>query len=198
MTWITELINNISELIKYIAPGFLLANCFAWITQKKFSSASAQIVTSVVLSYFVWTIGSPLFSKKSPLFILVIISLCCCIIGLVIGKFYKSNFFNELIGRIRLDRTTNESIIEDAIGNNSWVSFYDVSDKKYYCGQFRFGNTEGDANYISIVTYYIMDENKTVLEDYRHDNKRQLLFDMNKVTMTVFSPEDPYPEKILP
>lgn len=197
MTWITELIDNIQTLIEYIAPGFLLASSFMWIVQKKFESATVQLVSSIVISFFVWSILKRFKIPVISLCALIVLCAICCVLGLIIGKIYKSERFNRVLGKLKLDRTTNTSIIEDSIGKNSWVAFLNKDDNCFYCGQFRFGNTEGGEHYISIVTYYVLDnETGEVKEDYRYDVSRQVVFNMNN-NLTIISKEDPFKEKHL-
>ncbi len=191
MSWVTDLIEKMPDLIPYIAPGFLLVNSFMWVLQKKFNSAAVQIVSSVVCSYFIWTLCEKVFPTNSNWVLLVVTSALCTAIGLIIGKIYKSSFFNYILCKLKLDRTTNDSIVEDSVGNNAWIAVFDEDQKKYYCGQYRFGNVEGDSNYISLITYYITDSDKKIIEDYRQNPKRKLLININNYKTVIISPNDP-------
>ncbi|MBE6825223.1 MAG: hypothetical protein E7513_07805 [Ruminococcaceae bacterium] len=191
MSWITDLIDKMPELIPYIAPGFLLVNSFMWVLKKKFNNATVQIVSSVICSYFIWTLCKNIFPIDSNWGLLIITGTLCTILGLISGKIYKSSFFNLILCKLKLDRTTNDSIVEDCVGNNAWIAVFDEEQQKYYCGQYKYGNIEGDSNYVSLVTYYITDSDKKIIEDHTQEPKRKLLININNYKTVIISPNDP-------
>ncbi len=193
MTWINDLIEQLPDLISYITPGFLFVNSFVWILQKEFKNTTVQIISSVVCSYFIWEFLEKYFPNTSNVVLLIISSIIVVISGLLFGKLYKSPYFNNFLGKLKLDRTTNESIIEDSIGTNSWVALFDENQQKYYCGQFRYG--EEKSKYITIVTYYIADVDMKILEDYRNLIERKLLLNISDFKYVIFSPDDPLNKK---
>ena len=124
---------------------------------------------------------------------LIILCALCLLLGTVAGKIYKSELLNYVLNFFRLYRTVNDSVIEDIIGDNSWMAVFDQDNKTYICGKCRCGNSENGNNYVSLSSYYIADENKEVIEDYAiYEDKRQVLINLNDYKLIIFSKEDPF------
>ena len=85
MSWITELIQAIPDIIVYIAPGFLFVNGFVWVTHRQFSTHQVQIASSIVASFvlkscFDVIVRLTIFQNDSPLSVMIL-----CAVSTVLG-----------------------------------------------------------------------------------------------------------------
>ncbi len=195
MNWVLNLIEKIPEIIQYVAPGFLLVNIFVWINQKKFSSSTTQIVSSIVMSSIEISLWEKFISSSTAInnrFIwLCAISF---LIGVISSIIYKSRWFNNILGKFMINRTTNDSIWNDAIGSGSWVVVFDDNNGLYYGGQFRYCNKSGDKTIVALATYYVAKKNGNkfeLVEQYLGEVDRLILLNINNYDKIIVSPQDP-------
>lgn len=116
------------------------------------------------------------------------------IIAIFLGVIYKTRWFNNLLAILKINRTTNDSIWNDAIGENAWVVVQDKKSDLYYGGQFRYCNKSGDNIMVAISTYYVAqktDKKFTIIEEYPKDVDRLLLLNINEYDKIIISPTDP-------
>ena len=116
------------------------------------------------------------------------------IIAIFLGVVYKTRWFNNVLAILNINRTTNDSIWNDVIGENAWVVVQDKKSDLYYGGQFRYCNKSGDKIIVAISTYYIVqkiDEKLTIIEEYPNDVDRLLLLNINEYDKIIISPTDP-------
>lgn len=195
MNWVLDLIEKIPEIIQYVAPGFLLVNTFVWINQKKFSSSTTQIVSSVVMSSIEISLWEKFISSSTPInnrFIwLCTISFA---VGVISSIIYKSRWFNNVLAKLMINRTTNASIWDDAIGSGAWVVVSDDKKGLYYGGQFRYCNKSGDKTIVALATYYVAKRNGSkfeFVEQYLEEVNRLILLDINDYDKIIVSSQDP-------
>ena len=195
MNWVLDLIEKIPEIIQYVAPGFLLVNIFVWINQKKFSTSTTQIVSSIVMSSIEISLWEKFISSSTTInnrFIwLCVISF---VVGVVSGIIYKSRWFNNIIAKFMVNRTTNDSIWDDAIGSGAWVVVFEDKTGLYYGGQFRYCNKSGDKTIVALATYYVAKKNGNefeFVEQYLSDVNKLILLDINNYDKIIVGPKDP-------
>lgn len=191
MTWITDLINQMPELIYAIAPGFLMFSFFMWSASKQIQNSTVVIIISVTLSYIILEICRgimPIFTVKS----FIVICVCAACSGLLLAILFKSKWSNKIISLLGIKRTTNNSIWDDIYGRCGWISFYDERTDSIYCGQFRYQNYENGKSYVCMTGYYVMDSNKNIIEDFTSDLERSLLVNIDAVDKVIIDSKDPY------
>ena len=189
--WVKELIENLPELVRFIAPGFLLVTCFTWATKQLIKNTTTYIVISTVASYLIWAFCN-LFIDEESVGTTIIICSTSLILGIVTAIIYKTTGFNNFIAKIGIKRTTNPNIWDDVVGERAWVSIYDKENKQYYCGPFKFQNYQDEYSYVVLCKYYITDEKGNIINDYTKTNNRFLMLQINNYDRIVVSKDDPF------
>lgn len=193
MTWITELINGIPQIIAYIAPGFLMMAIFSWTVSHNFTDGKNVVAISTVLSYLIWKIAEILSDGKSA-WESILVCLVSSLVGMVAAIVYKKKWFNNLLATIGVKRTTNKSIWDDAIGEGSWIAVWNSDENCYYCGQFLYQNTEADASYVVLSTYYVCDKDKNIVndQDFVADKDRTIMVRLDGFCHIIIATQDPF------
>lgn len=191
MTWVTELIENLPQIVEAIAPGFLMVATFSWTASKKYENAATVITLSIVLSYLIRQVGLIFIEKETTRYMLVV-CLLSAIIGFLSAIFYKSQKVNLFISNIGVKRTTNDVIWDDVIGDKAWVAIFNSDGNEYYCGVFRFQSYENDHSYVVISPYYVADSDGKLTTSYIEDLDRSLMFNPDDYKSIIISKKDPF------
>lgn len=195
MSWITELIEAIPEIVIYIAPGFLFVNAFMWVSHRKFSTPTVQVVSSIVASFllktcFDWLAGlAPLVINP----ILSIILLCAIsgILGIVLGIITGTPQFANILIHCHIYRSGNTSMWDDILNGDTWAAIYDDERGLYYCGQVRHATEDEKYLLIALSSYYIIDKSQTVIEWHIEPNDC-VVIDTSKYRIIQISQTDPF------
>lgn len=190
MTWISDLIENMPQLVGYLAPGFLLVSAFLWTTNSKIESGTVFLVMAIVSSYLIRGIICVDYDSLSY-FAQTVICVVCFVLGVFAAVFIKSEFFNDLLADVGIKRTTNQSLWDDVIGEGSVITIYDPKERKYYCGAFKYQQMQDGIAYIVICAYYVANERKEVLENYT-GTERKLMIKQKKADFIMISKDDPF------
>ena len=192
-SWVSDLINLLPYYVSYIAPGFLLISLFAWTSSIQIKSGTSLIITSLVASYIIWALSSKetvSISIKDA----IIVSAVSALVGIVSAIVVKASWFNSLLARLGIKRTTNTSIWDDVIGKKAWIAIRDKKEDIYYCGQFQYHFAGNNNSYLVIAAYYVADLNgKTIKDrDYTGDLSRKLMIHEDHFDTIIVSANDPF------
>lgn len=195
MSWVTELIRLIPEIVIYIAPGFLFVNAFVWVSHRKFSSQQTQIVASIVASFllkacFDWVQG-PESSVETTAPSIVTLCVISGVLGTVLGKISGADWFTRLLLFFHIYRSANPTIWDDILKGNTWAAVYNDKQHVYYCGQISY-TSEGETHLLlALSPYYVMDQTKHVVE-WHCDTGEYIMLDTSKYTDIRMSKTDPF------
>ena len=195
MSWITELIQAIPDIVVYIAPGFLFVNGFVWVTHRKFSTHQVQIVSSIVASFVLKScfdvIAQLTVFRHDSLLAMIILCGISTILGIALGVITGMSWFANVLIFFHIYRSGNHSVWDDVLNGNTWLAVYDEKLHLYYCGQVRYTSEDDTQLLIALTSYYVMDENKNVIE-WHLEKDDYMMLDTSQYRCVQISKTDPF------
>nr|WP_315020172.1 hypothetical protein [uncultured Aminipila sp.] len=136
------------------------------------------MIKSIVLSSILKTISNILFIVDT--FLVIKIVFVPTILAYFIGRLWRSDDFNNVLLKIKINRTTNENLWADVIkeGLYLWIIF-DGEEKSYlgqcvYCG-------EGEMSSLMVLSkYQELDSEGQVIHDYYNEPTRRIVVDTSR------------------
>lgn len=129
----------------YIVQGYLFLTAFYWISFKDNKDFNNMLIKSIALSYvlklafdLICTRYHIVFTSDTKKNLVLIMS--SIVLGLVLGKIIIHPYFNRVLHKLHVGRTTNTNIWDDVIEPYTWVRVF-LKDGNSYLGQYRFGVT---------------------------------------------------------
>lgn len=111
------------------------------------------------------------------------------LLGFVIGKIISHRWFNFLLHKLHIGRTTNENIWDDVIKPYTWVRIF-MKDGCSYLGQYRYGEPFKSEPIIALTNWQKLDGEVDVVVD-NSQNPNELIMlntkDFEKIEIT-YSP----------
>ena len=193
MSWVTEMINGIPQIVENIAPGFILMAAFCWTISHNITDGKIVIIISITLSYIVGKVTKFLNLSNTNLG-MVCVCLALAVLGIIAAVIYKSETINDLIAILGIKRTTNKSVWDDVIGSGSWIALLNSETKQYYCGRFQYQSYENEKCYRVISTYYVADMDGKIVgnKDYTQDPDRTIMVFPEDYKEIIISKKDPF------
>lgn len=142
---------------------------YYWISFKDNKDFNNLLIKSVALSYLLTTFYTILIEKfniifKSSSYQVLTYFIISAALGLLIGKMLSHRWFNKLLHKLHIGRTTNENIWDDVIKPYTWVRVF-MKDGSSYLGQFRYGEPFKSEPIIALSTYQKLDKETDVVID---------------------------------
>ena len=107
-------------------------------------------------------------------------------LGFIIGKIISHRWFNLLLHKLHIGRTTNENIWDDVIKPYTWIRVF-MKDGSSYLGQYRYGEPFKSEPIIVLATYQKLDKDVDVVID-NSQNPNELIMlntkDFDKIEIT--------------
>ncbi len=189
--WITDLINNIPEIISYIVYGYIFLVAYYWISFKDNKDFNNLLIKSIAISYLLTSIYNILIEKYNIVFVnayykVVIYFVISALLGFIIGKIISHRCFNLLLHKLHIGRTTNENIWDDVIKPYTWIRIF-MKDGSSYMGQYRYGEPFNREPIIVLATWQKLDKDVDVIID-NSKNPNELIMlntkDFEKIEIT--------------
>lgn len=179
ISWVTELIDKIPDILSYIIYGYVYLTAYYWISFKDNKDFKKLIIKSVAVSYILLTFYDAFAFKYNIVFTnhfrhTIYYFIISAILGLIIGKVISHRNFNLLLHRLNVGRTTNENIWDDVIKPYTWLRIY-MKDGSSYLGQYKYGEPFVREPIIMLVTYQKFDNENDIVIDYSQDPNRAIL-----------------------
>lgn len=195
--WITELINNIPEIISYVVYGYVFLVAYYWISFKDNNNFNNLLIKSVVVSYLLSSIYNIFIEKYNIVFVnayyrSITYFVISATLGFVIGKIVSHRCFNLLLHKLHIGRTTNENIWDDVIKPYTWIRIF-MKDGSFYLGQYRYGEPFQREPIVVLATWQKLDKDTDVVID-NSQNPNELIMlntkDFEKLEIT-YTPTQP-------
>lgn len=199
--WITYLIDNIPNIISYVVYGYVFLVAYYWISFKDNKDFNNLLIKSIAASYLLTSIYDLFIDKNSIIFKNEYYKVICyfaisAIWGFLIGKIVSHRWFNLLLHKLHIGRTTNENIWDDVIKPYTWLCIH-MKDGSSYLGQYRYGEPLKSKPIIVLSTYQKLDKNNDVVIDNSKDMTRSIMINtkdfekieiiyMNNRSMNIF------------
>lgn len=191
--WITYLIDNIPEIISYIVYGYVFLVAYYWISFKDNKDFNNLLIKSIAVSYLLTTIYDLIVLKYNIVFSnnyykVITYFIISAISGLIIGRIISHRWFNLLLHKLHIGRTTNENIWDDVIKPYVWVRVF-MKDGSSYLGQYRYGEPFKSEPIIALINWQKLDKDvDIVIDNSQNPNELILLntknFEKIEITYT--------------
>lgn len=189
--WIIYLIDNIPEIISYIVYGYVFLVAYYWISFKDNKDFNNMLIKSIAMSYFLTTIYNLIVLKYNIVFgneyhKVISYFVISTLLGFTIGKIISHRWFNLLLHKLHIGRTTNENIWDDVIKPYTWLRVF-MKDGSSYLGQYRYGEPFKSEPIIVLATYQKLNKDVDVVID-NSQNPNELIMlntkDFDKIEIT--------------
>ena len=170
INWITEIINQLPQILSYIVPGYIFLTIYQWTRFRDGDSLKNIVLKSIVVSYVIKILLNILFKE---LHIAIIIS---------------SRRYNKLLRILNISRTTNKNIWDDVYQNGTALKIYQ-SDGTFYAGHLRFCEENQREPLVVLSRYGLFDENNNILMDKTEDSSEEIMLntkDFKKIEIKHF------------
>lgn len=199
--WITYLIDNIPEIISYVVYGYVFWVSYYWIAFKDNKDFNNLLIKSIAMSYLLTTLYNLIVLKYHIVFSneyykVISYFAISALLGFAIGKILSHRWFNLLLHKLHIGRTTNENIWDDIIKPYTWLCIY-MKDGSSYLGQYRFGEPFKSEPIIMLTTYQKLDKDNDIVIDNSKDPNRCILintkdFEKIEIIYTPVKPKNKY------
>lgn len=177
--WITYLIENIPKIISYVVYGYVFLVAYYWISFKDNKDFNNLLIKSIAASYLLTSIYNLLIEKYNVIFsneyyMVISYFTVSAVLGFIIGKIVSHRWFNLLLHKLHIGRTTNENIWDDVIKPYTWICVH-MKDGSSYLGQYRYGEPFKSEPIIVLATYQKLDKDNDVVIDNSLDMSRSIM-----------------------
>lgn len=177
--WIIYLIDNIPKIISYIVYGYIFLVAYYWISFKDNKDFNNILIKSIAVNYLLITIYDLFVIKLNTIFANNYYKVICyftisAILGFIIGKIVSHRWFNLLLHKLHIGRTTNENIWDDVIKPYTWLCVH-MKDGSSYLGQYRYGEPFKSEPIIVLATYQKLDKDNDIVIDNSQDMNRSIM-----------------------
>lgn len=203
ISWVTELINNIPQIISYIVYGYVYLCAYYWISFKDNKDFDNLLIKSVAVSFILINIYDVFVEKYKIVFSneyinVIAYLLMSAILGFVVGKIISHRWFNLILHKLHIGRTTNENIWDDVIKPYTWVRVF-MKDGSSYMGQYRYGEPFQREPIIALTTWVKYDSdgdkvidnsqnpNEIILINTKDFEKIELVYQYPQKNETIFT-----------
>lgn len=189
--WITYLIDNIPKIISYVVYGYVFLVAYYWISFKDNKDFNNLLIKSIAASYLLTSIYDLFIERYNIAFgneYYKVISYFAvsAALGFVIGKIISHRWFNLLLHKLHIGRTTNENIWDDVIKPYTWIRVF-MKDGSSYLGQYRYGEPFKSEPIIVLATYQKLDRDTDIVID-NSQNMNELIMlntkDFDRIEIT--------------
>lgn len=177
--WITYLIDNIPQIISYVVYGYIFLVAYYWISFKDNKDFNNLLIKSIASSYLLTSIYDLFIEKYNIIFNNDYYKVICyfaisAILGFTVGKIITHRWFNLLLHKLHIGRTTNENIWDDVIKPYTWLCVH-MKDGCSYLGQYRYGEPFKSEPIVVLSTYQKLDKDNDVVIDNSQDMTRSIM-----------------------
>ena len=177
--WVTYLIENIPKIISYVVYGYVFLVAYYWISFKDNKDFNNLLIKSIAASYLLTSIYNLLIERNNVIFSneyykVISYFTVSAVLGFIIGKIVSHRWFNLLLHKLHIGRTTNENIWDDVIKPYTWICVH-MKDGSSYLGQYRYGEPFKSEPIIVLATYQKLDKDNDVVIDNSQDMNRSIM-----------------------
>ena len=188
-----ELINELPKILSYIVYGYVFLTAYYWISFKDNNDFTNLLTKSIAVSFILQTCFELIIQKCNISFLSDITKTLSFIIastflGFISGKIITHRWFNLLLHKLHIGRTTNSNIWDDAIKPNTWIRVF-MKDGSSYLGQYRYGEPFEREPIIVLATYQKLDKDTNIIIDCSQNINELIMintkdFDRIEITYT--------------
>ena len=193
INWITEIINQLPQILSYIVPGYIFLTIYQWTRFRDGDSLKNIVLKSIVVSYVIKILLNILFKELHIAINDEIIFVGICIIiatisSILLSIIISSRRYNKILRILNISRTTNKNIWDDVYQNGTALKIYQ-SDGTFYAGHLRFCEENQRESLVVLSRYGLFDENNNILMDKTEDSSEEIMLntkDFKKIEIKHF------------
>ena len=193
INWITEIINQLPQILSYIVPGYIFLTIYQWTRFRDGDSLKNIVLKSIVVSYVIKILLNILFKELHIAINDEIIFVGICIIiatisSILLSIIISSRRYNKILRILNISRTTNKNIWDDVYQNGTALKIYQ-SDGTFYTGHLRFCEENQREPLVVLSRYGLFDENNNILIDKTEDSSEEIMLntkDFKKIEIKHF------------
>lgn len=193
INWITEIINQLPQILSYIVPGYIFLTIYQWTRFRDGDSLKNIVLKSIVVSYVIKILLNILFKELHIAINDEIIFVGICIIiatisSILLSIIISSRRYNKILRILNISRTTNKNIWDDVYQNGTALKIYQ-SDGTFYAGHLRFCEENQRGPLVVLSRYGLFDENNNILIDKTEDSSEEIMLntkDFKKIEIKHF------------
>ena len=164
---------------------------YYWISFKDNKDFNNLLIKSIAASYLLTSVYDLFVDKynivfSSDYYKVISYFTISAISGFVIGKIISHRWFNLLLHKLHIGRTTNGNIWDDVIKPYTWIRVF-MKDGSSYLGQYRYGEPFKSEPIIAVTNWQKLDKDVDVVID-NSQNPNELLMlntkDFEKIEIT--------------
>lgn len=189
ISWITDLIKNIPELLNYFVPGYIFISIYNFMLLKKANVQESNfiILKSIAISYILKTLYDKiitqweievLYVEIDPLLNVTILLFISLILGYLLGLIGYSSVANKILLRFGIHRTVKENIWANVIKKGHYIRVFKKDYSKSYCGQCIFYENDTREPIIVLSRYVIYNDNAEVICDYSNNGTASIVLNL--------------------
>ena len=173
------MVEKIPEILSYIVYGYIYLTAYYWVSFKENESFKNLLIKSAAVNFILITLFDVFFNFvgltfNNAYYVVIIYFMLSALIGLVIGKIVTHRWFNGLLHKLHIGRTTNKNIWDDVIKPHTWVRVF-TKDGCSYLGQYRFGEPFKSEPIVVLATYQLLDQDSNVVIDLSHSTNELIM-----------------------
>lgn len=182
ISWITEFINQLPELMLYLVQGTIFVSLYDFILFKnRERKTSFYFIKIIVISYILKIGFDFIFPQIDQTSALYIIGLCLfsALLSYLIALCFKTEWFKAVMRKIKISRTLFDNIWDDVIEDNTWVRVFEKDTNRVYMGLYKYGENFQREPIIVLYRWQVQDaDSGEVLFDYSNDYSRRIMLNM--------------------
>lgn len=142
INWISEIINQLPQILSYIVPGYIFLTIYQWVRFKDGDTLKNIVLKSIVISYVIRILIKisirELHIEITDESIFVGICIVLSIISsALLSVIVSSRTYNKLLRRLNISRTTNKNIWDDVYQDGTALKIYQ-EDGSFYARHLKF------------------------------------------------------------
>lgn len=133
---IIEIVEQLPNILEYVAYGYIYLAGYHWVHRNENEGTEYMLMKSIAISFVLKNIYNYVSYIDNP-FLPVAYTIISGILGIIAGSIVSRHWFNALIKKFGIWKTTNDNIWDDIIGSNTWLNAYH-SDGTIYVGMVEY------------------------------------------------------------
>lgn len=193
INWISEIINQLPQILSYIVPGYIFLTIYQWIRFKDGDTLKNIVLKSIVISYVIRILIKisirELHIEITGESIFVGICIVLSIISsALLSVIVSSRTYNKLLRRLNISRTTNKNIWDDVYQDGTALKIYQ-EDGSFYARHLKFCEENQREPLVVLSRYGLFDKENNILIDKTEDNSEKIMLntkDFKKIEIKHF------------
>lgn len=176
INFITDLINNLPNIIESIMYGYIFITIYEFVSFKDTVDKKYKLISSIVANYILMNLFT--FIHVDNIVLKLILSvLFGCIIATVI---YSGVWNNLLLNIFKIKRTSHANIWDDAIQNSCGVEVFEKNSNISYYGICNYVEQFERYPIIILSKYQVLEDGELKNEelDFSNDNTKTIVLNL--------------------